>query len=57
MSYATKKFVGVTDYNSIWRGKSRLVAGKEFEDRLWIKETKWLYFAISLIYSFSQLFD
>lgn len=34
MSYAGKKFPGATDYASIWRMKSQLVAGKEFEDGL-----------------------
>jgi phytanoyl-CoA hydroxylase len=28
MSYANKKFPGVTDYQSLWRMKSQLVAGK-----------------------------
>ncbi len=35
MSYATKKFPGVTDYSSIWKMKSQLVNGKEFSDCLW----------------------
>lgn len=34
MSYASKKFPGITDYHSIWRMKSQLVAGQEFEDGL-----------------------
>jgi phytanoyl-CoA hydroxylase len=34
MSYATKKFPGVTDYSSIWKMKSQLVNGKEFPDCL-----------------------
>lgn len=32
MSYASKKFAHITDYHSIWRMKSQLVAGQEFED-------------------------
>jgi phytanoyl-CoA hydroxylase len=28
MSYARKKFPGVTDYNSIWKMKSQLITGK-----------------------------
>ncbi len=28
MSYASKKFPGVTDYNSIWKMKSQLITGK-----------------------------
>ena len=34
MSYAKKKFPHVQDYHSIWRFKSALVHGQEFEDGL-----------------------
>lgn len=34
MSYVSKIFPGATDYNSIWRFKSQLVAGKLFPDGL-----------------------
>ena len=34
MSYASKKFPGVTDYNSIWKMKAQLVYGEQFEDKL-----------------------
>ena len=30
MSYASRKFPHVTDYSSIWKFKSQLVAGEEF---------------------------
>ena len=34
MSYAAKKFPGLTDYHSIWRMKASLVSGEEFEGKL-----------------------
>ena len=34
MSYASKKFPGVVDYNTIWKMKAQLVNGQEFEDCL-----------------------
>jgi hypothetical protein len=34
MSYALKKFPDIVDYHSIWRAKSQLICGQEFENGL-----------------------